>query len=108
MVDSLSDAPYCASADLAYHASIYGQTLLCCARAPEATVEERSACLSQASVIFKKTMMSLIVSRGPDHPIIKQVKIQMAAVRQLRNFVKKAGLVQGILEKKKAREQNES
>ena len=108
VVDSLNRAPYCAAVDLAYQSSIYGQTLLGCARAPDATVEERTACLSQASVMFKKTMMSVMVARGPEHPQYKQVKMQMAAVRQLRVFVKKAGLVQSILDKKKAREQSDA
>ena len=66
--------------------------------------DEINASLGMAAKVFRKAMVALMEARGPQHPQTKTCKMQIGMIQQMRSSVKKIGLVQAILEKKKARE----
>jgi len=108
VVSVLRKAPYDASIDLAYQLAVVGKVVLSIARDPATSTEQRDMCLKQALQSYGDAFKLLLTSRGMDHPQTKIMQARMKQVKEMRAVSKKTGLIQAILDKKKAREQAET
>jgi len=104
VVNALRTAPYSAHVDLAYQASIYGRVLLTIAKSPKSSQAERDVCLRLAQTVYKEAFKCLLTARGFEHPQTKILQKRIQSVKEMLAVAKKTGLIQAILDKRKARE----
>ena len=105
VVALLRKAPYDASLDLAYQLAVVGKVCLSICRDPSTATEQRDVCLKQALKCYGDAFKLLLTARGMDHPQTKMMQARMKQVKEMRAVAKKTGLIQAILDKKKARAQ---
>ena len=104
VVSILKQAPYQASVDLAYQHTVVGKVVLAIARNAKTNNTERDVCLRQAHKMYSDAYKLLLTARGMNHPHTKVMQARMKQTKQMMAVQKKTGLIEAILNKKKARE----